>query len=226
MAEAANVSDASALSYISALAMEEQEVYHYNWGGHNDSVSPRIYLAAIYPNSGTLVADHPYVPLPMGDGKARIATEFLKWLQEDSQQERFGVAGFRNHRGIAGERLAHTPGILAAQPISYLVPPSPRVISAIQESWPEVRKPARVLILLTLTDKSQRAAIAASVAELSRRDQVAIWTVEPGRSSPTVGITSLESARRAIDDAIGSARVVSGRLPLYLNIQGAYRFLN
>jgi hypothetical protein len=194
-------------------------------GGHNDFVSPLVYLAAIYPKSGTLLADHPFVPLlPMTEAKARVSSEFLKWLQEKAQQDLFGAAGFRDHRGTAGDHLAQTPGILSAQP-TYLQPPAPPIIAAIQASWPKIRKAARILILLTPGDKSQRAAVRAGVAELSQRDEVAIWTLEPGRTYPTVGITSLESGRAAINAAIDSGPVSFGRVPLYWNIQEAYRFL-
>ena len=228
LAAADKVGYVSALSYISALAVEEQEVFHYNVGGHSDSqpiVSPLVPLAAIYPDGGTLVADHPYVLLRMSDAKRRIASDFLRWLQERDQQDRFSAAGFRDYRGTAGDRLAHDRGIIRSQPALKLQPPAPKIIAAIQSSWPNFRKSARILILLATNDKSQRTGVRAAVEQLSANDEVAIWPLEPGRNSPALGITPLALGRDAVRDAIDSAPVVSVRLPLYLNILEAYRFL-
>jgi len=59
-----------ALSYVSAIAMEEKEVLDYNRGNpladpslSGEHAAPRVPLVAIYPNEGTVAADHPYVIL-------------------------------------------------------------------------------------------------------------------------------------------------------------------
>ena len=89
-----------ALAYISAVTVEEQELWTYNQGGYRTpAVPPHVPLAAIYPSDGTLIADHPFVTLQapwVSDRKRQIADGFRQWLLAPAQQDRFAAAGFRN----------------------------------------------------------------------------------------------------------------------------------
>lgn len=79
-----------ALSYVSAVAMEEKEVWDYNQGNPTGDPAllgqhplPKIPLVAIYPKEGTLAADHPYAILDapwVSDGKRAAAQAFLTYL--------------------------------------------------------------------------------------------------------------------------------------------------
>src|SRR3989442_118188 len=51
----------AALSYVSAIAVEEKQVLDYNRG--DATWHPSMPLVAVYPKEGTLVADHPYAVL-------------------------------------------------------------------------------------------------------------------------------------------------------------------
>src|SRR5438477_564114 len=98
-----------ALSYVSAIAMEEKEVLDYNRGNpladpslSGEHAAPRVPLVAIYPNEGTVAADHPYVILRAAwvtDAKRRAAQAFLSFLHAPAQQLRFQAAGFRDQSG-------------------------------------------------------------------------------------------------------------------------------
>jgi Ca-activated chloride channel homolog len=213
--------------YISALAVEEQEVFHYNEGGHSDGQPPDIPLVPLYPPSGTLDADHPYVVLRaqwVTEAKRKTALAFMQWLQERKQQARFDREGFRDSGGNAGETLGSKEYIIKKKP-SVLPLPSPAVIAKIQASWKEFRKSARILIVLALSDAPQREYVRAGVKGLSDNDEVAIWPLARGRSFSPLDLTRLAGGRDTVLEAIGSAPTGSGEVPLYQTIAYAYRFL-
>src|SRR5207247_1797010 len=160
----------AALSYVSAIAVEEKQVWDYNQG--TGGVRPAMPLAAVYPKEGTLVADHPYVVLNapwVDEGKRAAAAEFLAYLERADVQQRFRAAGFRDHEGVAGPEISTASGLLPAGPAVVIAPPSPAVLAHIQQSWADVRKRARVLMVLdvsgsmsgTKIDLMKRAAAAA-----------------------------------------------------------------
>ena len=127
------------LAYVSAVAMEEQEVWQYNSG------SPKVRLAAIYPREGTLFADHPYVVLTapwIDSGKQAAAADFRDFLLSPDQQRSFQKHGFRDH-GIPFALADPTVidqanGLLASQPAVTLAEPAPAVLQDIEQTWPEV----------------------------------------------------------------------------------------
>jgi Ca-activated chloride channel family protein len=176
-----------AMRYISAIAVEEKQLWDYNRS------SPRnTPLAAIYPAEGTLVADHPYIVLRapwVDDLKRRAAAAFLAYLQSSAQQERFRAQGYRDHDGRGGPDLTPQNGTLAAGPSRILPAPSADALAAIEDSWTEVRKRARVLLLLDTSGS-----MAGEKIELMRNgaigsldlflddDELAIWSFDSGRS--------------------------------------------
>src|SRR5438132_408599 len=142
----------TALTYVSAIAIEEKQVWDYNQG--QNGARPAIPLAAVSPKEGTLVADHPYVVLnaPWVDAPKRdAAAGFLAYLQGTEAQARFRAAGFRDKDGRGGPELALANGIVPAGPAIVISPPAPTVLAAIQRSWDDVRKRARVLMVLDVS---------------------------------------------------------------------------
>jgi Ca-activated chloride channel family protein len=214
--------------YISALAVEEQEVVNYNNGGHNDPGEfPKVPLTAVYPADGTLLADHPFVVLQapwVTEAKRRTATAFMDWLRASAQQRQFQEKGFRDHEGAAGSSLQTEEGISAGRP-NFLNPPDQEVIAAIQEKWQEVRKPAKILILLALADGSQLQYVKAGVAALSSKDEVAVWALAPDKKLKKLDVTGLSVGSKEVLLAVGSAPTGRGPVPLYTTIRDAHRFL-
>jgi Ca-activated chloride channel family protein len=226
-----NMAAADSLNYVSAVAVEEQEVFNYNEGLHSSETPkepPRISLDAFYPAGLTLVADHPFVVLEtpwLNQAKLNIATGFLAWLREPAQQLRFTDDGFRDYLRAAKARLADEPGILMSKTPSLL--PSADSIAAIGASWGELRKPARIAIVLDLADKAERSAVEDSVSGLLDTDQVEIWTVTSSQSLRIRSATSLAGdGRKRIIEAIDAAPLRAGPGPLYWTIKGAYESFN
>jgi Ca-activated chloride channel homolog len=188
----------AALSYVSAVAVEEKSIVDYNAGNPTGDVEtdaqhgePRVPLVAVYPKEGTLNSDSPFAVLqaPWSEaGKQAGAKDFSAYLREPAQQELFTDAGFRTFDGRPGravsdsEHLADDTGVLLAAP-------SPPVLAAVRAAWTELRKPARVLLVLDVSGSMSnsagggqtrlelaKAAAVNGLAQLADTDEVGLWT--------------------------------------------------
>ncbi len=93
----------AAMSYISAVTVEEKSVWDYNRGnptgdpatlGQHDE--PKVPLVAIHPKEGTLLSDNPYAVLKWASAAKRgVAAAFLAYLRAPAQQRVFTGHGFR-----------------------------------------------------------------------------------------------------------------------------------
>ena len=178
------------LRYISAIALEEQELADYNAGlvaGIQHS-PPRVKLVAIYPAGGTLVADHPYVVLNWStDGEKAAAREFENFISQQTNTIETRHFRVNDAATSALARLVFPSAQLPA--VVALEPPDGDVLQAMIEGWKQVRKAAHVLILIDaavapggLADATRNLAGAASGFEL--QDKVGVWTF------PSTGGTS------------------------------------
>lgn len=177
------------LRYISAIAVEEQELADYNVGlvaGIQHS-PPRVKLVAIYPSGGTPVADHPYVVLGWStDGQkaaARYFEDFVRRQKNTIEARHFRFGDPTSALTSLVYPSAHLPALVT------LEPPAGTVLQAMIEGWKRVRKAARVLILIdaavtagTLTSASITLAGAASGFE--PQDKVGIWTFPSSGGQP------------------------------------------
>jgi Ca-activated chloride channel homolog len=177
------------LRYISAIAVEEQELADYNVGlvaGIQHS-PPLVKLVAIYPSGGTPVADHPYVVLGWStDGQKAAARDFEDFVRR--QRNTIEARHFR-----VGDPTAALASLVypSAQlpPLVALEPPAGTVLQDMIEGWKGLRKAARVLILIdaavaagTLTSAASTLASAASGFE--PQDKVGLWTFPSSGGQP------------------------------------------
>ena len=182
----------AALSYVSAIAMEEKEVWDYNQGNpradptqYGKHLPPRVPLVAIYPKEGSLAADHPYVILRASwvtESIRRAAQAFLNYLEAPAQQLRFQSVGFRDQFGRAGSQISTRNGLQPDRPSAYLQPPAAVVIQQMQRDWKDLRKRAKVLLLLDTSSsisggdaRSLGTSLAAGLNELAAEDEIASW---------------------------------------------------
>jgi Ca-activated chloride channel homolog len=214
--------------YISAVTLEEQELWQYNQGQIGDALAPppRVKLKAIYPQDGTLMADHPYLVLNgISPGKARLAGDFLAWLQLTPQQQVLANAGFRvqdSQSNVAGVALA-------GQPARELRSPAARVVSLIQQSWSTVRKRARVLIVMDATIPSVRARVVSAIGQLAANDEVGVWAVGPDEKSQPYkearGIGPIGNDPSQLKAAMSGITPERGNPPLLAGIEAAFNRL-
>ncbi|HKN52664.1 MAG TPA: substrate-binding and VWA domain-containing protein, partial [Amycolatopsis sp.] len=187
----------AALSYISAVTVEENSLIGYNLGNPtNDPTKvgqhapPKVPLVAIYPSDGTLNSDHPFVTLNWTDPtRKQIAADFLAYLRSPESQQRFTNLGFRTFDGKPGPQATAANGVQPDAKISLLSPPSPPVLAKLLNGWAELRKKANVLLVVDVSgsmgdevkgtgkskiDVAKQAAIG-SLSQFQQRDQVGLW---------------------------------------------------
>ena len=228
----------AALGYVSAVAVEEKSVVDYNEGNPTGDLEtsgqhgkPRVPLVAIYPKEGTLNSDSPFAVLqaPWSDvGKQAGAKDFLTYLHEPAQQELFTDAGFRTYDGRPGRAVSDSD-YLADDIGAVLSPPSPPVLAAVRAAWSELRKPARVLLVLDVSGSMSvsagggktrlelaQAAAVNGLSQLSDADQVGLWTF-PANGQVYVQQMPLEplGPQRQLMIARIQHLIPSGGTPLY-----------
>jgi Ca-activated chloride channel family protein len=160
--------DGQALSYASAIAVQEQLIHLYNQGsptGETERIGkgkkPQVPLVAVHPADGTLMFDHPFAVLPTASKDQRAAAaDFRAFLLEDAQQRRFQQTGFRDHEGNAGSELARSVSLSEQSQgnLSLIDPPAPDVLAAVLDSWDELRKKARVLLVMDVSGSMNQSA--------------------------------------------------------------------
>lgn len=240
----ANLREADAvgagLSYISAVPVEEKQLIAYNQGqiatpGIQTGRRPTNPLVAIYPADGTLVADHPYVPLraPWVDGPKQTAADmFLAFLQQPDQQRLFLDAGFRDHAGKAGGLAGPATGTTTAGPPIVDRPPSPAVLLHIERAWQQLRKPARILFVLDVSGSMDdankiglmKAATRKALTLLGDTDQAGLWIFpNPDRTAPYKQLAPVSpmGGKRAELDSEVAGLVSAGGTPLYAAVSAA-----
>jgi Ca-activated chloride channel family protein len=189
-----------AMGYMSAVAIEEKQLLDYN-----RQAARQVALVAIYPSEGTLVADHPYVVLRgpwVDETKRRAAALFLAYLQAPERQQRFRADGYRDHEGRGGPEISQQWGLLPAGPGRILPAPSAHALAAVEASWKEVRKLARVLMVLDVSgsmsgeklDLMKRGA-AAGLELFLDDDELALWSF--GSDRDEVAVMGRVGPRRA-----------------------------
>lgn len=228
----------AALGYVSAVAVEEKSVVDYNSGSPTGDLNaqgqhgkPRVPLVAVYPEEGTLNSDNPFAVLraPWSDqGKQAGAADFAAYLREPAAQQLFTDAGFRGYDGRPGKALRDN-NFLSEDPGTILSAPSAPVLAAVRAAWTQLRKPARVLLVLdvsgsmsdsagngrTRLELAQGAAIN-GLAQLADTDQVGLWTF-PGHDTvywQDEPIEPLGPQRQSMKDRIGQL-IPGGGTPLY-----------
>lgn len=153
----------AALTYVSAVAVEEKSVIDYN-AGNPDGVldageeprKPRVPLVAVYPKEGTLFSDNPLFVLdaPWVDDAEREGGEaFSEFVRRPENQKKVLEFGFRpgNPAVPVGKPITTDSGVDPDQPETTLGVPSPDVLVRIVDLWGEQRKSARVLLVLDVS---------------------------------------------------------------------------
>ncbi|MCW0215728.1 MAG: substrate-binding and VWA domain-containing protein [Pseudonocardia sp.] len=197
-----NLSEAAsrgnALSYISAVTVEEKSVWDYNQGNPSGDPAtagqgpkPRVPLVAVYPRDGTLVSDNPFMTLTaswVDDPKRAAAADFLGFLRAEEQQRRFTDAAFRTFEGVPGAPLSRENGLLPDRAFTVLKPPGAAVLDQVVASWKDLRKKANLVFVLdvsgsmgepvgtgTRLDLAKEAAVE-GLGQLGDSDVLSLWT--------------------------------------------------
>jgi Ca-activated chloride channel family protein len=153
----------TALTYASAVAVEEKSLIDYNSGNPDGVLSqgeeprpPRIPLVAIYPTEGTLYSDNPFFILDadwVSEAERQAAEKFQAFVQRPENQERVLEYGFRpgNPEVAVGDPIVTGNGVDPDQPSALLEVPTGQVMVDLLDAWATQRKGARVLMVLDVS---------------------------------------------------------------------------
>jgi Ca-activated chloride channel family protein len=240
------------LTYISAVTVEEKSVWDYNQGNPTgdpatlgDHPKPSVPLVAIYPEEGTPVSDNPFVVLEapwVDDAKREAAAGFLAFVQRDEQQARFQEFAFRSFDGTPGPTITRENGLLPEQPALVLDPPAPEVLDEIQRGWTDLRKRARVLLVIDISGSMGEAVPEAGASKLDLAkeaavdaldlfapdDEVGLWVfttdLPDGDTAELIPIGPVGPRLSDLRRAIRSLQPLNGT-PLYTATEGAVTHL-
>lgn len=235
------------LQYVSAIAVEEKQVYDYNRGNTNSDFcekceykQPRTKLMAVYPKEGTLVADHPYAILSwVDDARFQAASDFQRHLETTAVQSLFQREGFRNHRRQAGPVLQR-PYFDPNEPVVLYAPPTPSALAEMVPAWSaEIRKRSNALVLLDLgpsmdttsglgTSKlvAVRRAIDDSLEEvLADDDQIGLWTFPGAGGRPYDEVHTLSKRgpppQFELSSRLQEKKTIEAGRALYVSVRAA-----
>jgi len=241
------------LSYISAVAIEEKSVWDYDKGNPTGDPAtlgkhapPAVPLVAVFPKEGTLYSDSPYAVLTadwVTVAKKAGAADFLAWLHEAPQQTAFTDVGFRAVDRKPNPALV-SPGWAVGTAKEIALPyPAPKVLSEARAAWDELRKRARVLLLIdesgsmdepadgtsgpSKMELAKQAAVA-SLKQLTDTDEVGLWVFTDKLSNDTtkivdklVPVQALSTNRQQLQTAIEGLQPKNGT-PLFAAARQAF----
>lgn len=146
--------------FLSAVIVDEKFVWDYNRGvvsedglTKHSGPPPREPLRAIYPEDGVPVADNPAVILDgdwVGNQQRLAAQDFVGFAVTEQGQNVVKASGYRTIQGKTDAAVAETGRY--AETLQPLPLPKAKVLAAMQDSFPEVRKRARALFLLDVSE--------------------------------------------------------------------------
>ena len=244
-----------ALNYLSAVAVEEKSVLDYDAGNPSGDPAtlgkhapPKVPLVAVYPKEGTLYSDSPYVVLNAAwstPAKQAGANDFLAYLLAPEQQKVFTDANFRTFDHQAGAPIKASSSVIADGVKVTLNPPGSAVLTGVRALWSDLRKRARVLLLLDVSgsmgddagssgmsklDLAKQAA-ASALGQLSDTDEVGLWTFTTNMStaskiySEDVPIAPLAKDRKELTTTLQGLIPKNGT-PLYAATREASKYMN
>ena len=153
----------TALSYVSAVAVEEKSVIDYNLGNPDGVLdageqprAPRVPLVAIYPKEGTLFSDNPLFVLnaPWVNQQQKDAARlFIEFVKEADNQRQVLQYHFRpgNSAVPIGDPITVANGVDPNQPQTLLDVPDAAVVARLIDKWSTQRKKAKVTLVLDVS---------------------------------------------------------------------------
>ena len=190
----------TALTYVSAVALEEVSLIQYNRGNPDGVLQPgevpeppRDPLVAIYPEEGTLFSDNPYIVLDaewVDDDERAAAALFEEFVQLPENQERVLEFGFRpgNIEVPIGDPITAANGVDPDQPQTTLAVPEPPVLVEMIERWESQRKAARVLLVMDVSGSMGDPAGDSRDTKLDLAKEAAITALEQFAPQDAVGL--------------------------------------
>ncbi|MFE5410728.1 substrate-binding domain-containing protein [Microbacterium sp. NPDC056569] len=231
----------SAADFLSAVIVDEKSVWDYNRGiTSRDGITrtqadpPAEQLVPIYPADGYYSADNPIMRLtgPWIDPvESEAAADFIRFTHTAQGQAAVRTAGYRDLNRDLDEGVQQV-GQLDGDQRGTLPFPGADIVTAVQASFPDVRKRANVLFLLDVSGSMDepisasdtkltqaRKAIEAALGHFTSGDDVGLAAFAQAPDGAMVpglvsSVSDIGSSRDAFLGALGGIASM-GDTPLY-----------
>jgi Ca-activated chloride channel homolog len=191
----------TALTYASAVAVEEKSLIDYNKGNPDGVLDPgevprqpKVPLVAIYPTEGTLYSDNPLIALDapwVTAEQKQAAALFSEYVRRPENQSRVLEFGFRpgNPQVAVGSPIDASNGVDPEQPEAVLDVPEPPVLVKVLDKWEAQRKTARVMLVIDVSGSmSEEAAPGSNDTKLDLAKRAAISALDEFKDDDEVGL--------------------------------------
>jgi Ca-activated chloride channel homolog len=191
----------TALTYASAVAVEEKSILDYNSGNPDGELSPgesprppKVPLVAIYPKEGTLYSDSPFLVLDadwVTPEQRQAAQLFEDYVQRPANQARVLQYGFRpgNTSVAIGDPIVAANGVDPNEPQNVLDVPEPAVLVKVLDTWEQQRKAARVLLVIDVSGSmADPASQDSDATKLELARDAAIAALDQFKDADAVGL--------------------------------------
>jgi Ca-activated chloride channel family protein len=153
-------------AFLDAFVAQEHLVVNYN------RQDPRDRLVAVYPDEGTLWADHPLVLLEsnvLTDNQRQTFKALRDFVQSPEAQQIVLAAGFRPSDlsiALEGSPISPANGADASEPQTTLQMPGPAVVDVVQNAWQYTKRKANVFLVVDTSGSMEGEKLAAAQAAL------------------------------------------------------------
>jgi len=211
--QAGDAGDAHA--FVSAVTSDEKAVWDYNRGiVSRDGVTrdqqppPKVAMVPIYPRDGTFFVDSPLAVLDAGwvDATTRAAAEdFVRFAGTVQGQAVVRASGYRDLAGQADRDVAAVGKYGDTGAVRALRVPDAHVLAAVQDSFSDVRKRARVLFAIDLSG-SMRQPIADGRTRLAAAQAAMLAALDHFTGDDEVGLAGFSNTSQ--DTAVAPGVIV------------------
>ena len=219
-------------AYLDAVTTYEKNVIGFN---RQNPQSAREPLVAVYPQDGTVVADHTFAILDRAPWvtqeqvqAAEIFREFLFTTEQQALLLGYGLRPADPTVGL-GPPIDAANGANPAANLVTLQVPDVLVVDQVVEVWHDVKKPANIVLVFDKSASMQGTKIAQAingtvefVGEMDRKDWLAWLPFDDKHYSGTQGLKSDVGEQLQIDIRSTAPR---GETALYDTIAHAYQML-
>lgn len=165
------------LKYISAFPALEQDVLNHNLR------NPRAPLVAVYPEDGSIEADHPFLVLNADWARPQAqqaATAFMSFVRGREGETQLLDAGYRDPNRVPGKDLTVANGVapeITALPRGVLLADS---VARTIATWTALTRPTNILLVLDVSGSMKEVVPGAGrtrldLAKAAARDAVALF---------------------------------------------------
>jgi len=234
-----NDQQGTALTYASAVAVEEKSVIDYNTGNPDGVLDPgeeprkpRVPLVAIYPKEGTIFSDSPFYVLDapwVTPEQKQGAKAFQDFVQQPENQQKVLQYNFRpgNPTVAIGAPITPENGVDPNQPQTLLQVPSPPVMVNLLDRWAEQRKGARVMLVIDISGSmKEKAGKDTNDTKLDLAKSAAIASLDDFKPDDEVGLrvfsTNLGGGNQQYLDLVPIAPMTTNKAALRSQIDGLF----